>query len=52
MIRAVLDKTRPGSIVIFHINGRGRKTAEALPAILAGLRQRGYHFVQLSELLK
>jgi peptidoglycan-N-acetylglucosamine deacetylase len=52
MIRAVLDKTRPGSILIFHINGRGLKTAEALPAILTGLRQRGFHFVQLSELLK
>jgi peptidoglycan/xylan/chitin deacetylase (PgdA/CDA1 family) len=52
MIRAVLDKTRPGSIVIFHINGRGLKTAEALPTILAGLRERGFHFVQLSELLK
>jgi peptidoglycan/xylan/chitin deacetylase (PgdA/CDA1 family) len=51
MIRAVLGKTRPGSIVIFHINGRGRKTAEALPEILAGLRSRGFHFVQLSELL-
>jgi peptidoglycan/xylan/chitin deacetylase (PgdA/CDA1 family) len=51
MIRAVVDKTRPGSIVIFHINGRGRKTAEALPTILAGLRQRGFRFVQLSELL-
>jgi peptidoglycan/xylan/chitin deacetylase (PgdA/CDA1 family) len=51
MIRAVLGKTRPGSIVIFHINGRGRKTAEALPEILAGLRSRGFHFVPLSELL-
>jgi peptidoglycan/xylan/chitin deacetylase (PgdA/CDA1 family) len=51
MIRAVLEKTRAGSIVIFHINGRGRKTAEALPEILTGLRGRGFHFVQLSELL-
>ena len=51
MIRAVLGKTRAGSIVIFHINGRGLKTAEALPAILTGLRERGFHFVPLSQLL-
>jgi len=51
MTRAVVGKTRPGSIVIFHINGRGRRTAEALPAILDWLRARGFHFVRLSELL-
>jgi peptidoglycan/xylan/chitin deacetylase (PgdA/CDA1 family) len=37
--------------VIFHINGRGRKTAEALPEILRTLRDRGLRFVFLSELL-
>jgi peptidoglycan/xylan/chitin deacetylase (PgdA/CDA1 family) len=51
MIRTVVGKARPGSIVIFHINGRGRRTAEALPRILSGLRERGLRFVFLSELL-
>jgi peptidoglycan/xylan/chitin deacetylase (PgdA/CDA1 family) len=51
MIRNVLEKTRSGSIVIFHINGRGRKTAEALPDILRGLRDRGLRFVSLPDLL-
>jgi peptidoglycan/xylan/chitin deacetylase (PgdA/CDA1 family) len=51
MIRTVLGKARPGSIIIFHINGRGYKTAAALPAILRGLRERGFRFVQLSELM-
>ena len=51
MIRNVLGKARPGSIIIFHINGRGYKTAEALPAILRGLRERGFRFVPLSELM-
>src|SRR6266496_4729 len=51
MIRNVLGKARPGSIVIFHINGRGWKTAEALPAILRGLRERGFRFVPLSALI-
>jgi peptidoglycan/xylan/chitin deacetylase (PgdA/CDA1 family) len=51
LVRNVLDRARPGSIVIFHINGRGRKTAEALPEILKTLRERGLRFVFLSDLL-
>jgi peptidoglycan/xylan/chitin deacetylase (PgdA/CDA1 family) len=51
MIREVLRRARAGSIIIFHINGRGWKTAEALPTILAGLRERGFRFVTLSELM-
>ena len=41
----MLGKARAGSIIIFHINGRGHKTAEALPAIVRGLRERGFRFV-------
>jgi peptidoglycan/xylan/chitin deacetylase (PgdA/CDA1 family) len=51
MIRNVVEHARPGSIVIFHINGRGWETAEALPEILTGLRARGLRFVSLAELL-
>lgn len=51
MIRNVVDNARAGSIVVFHINGRGHKTAEALPVIVRDLRERGFHFVQVSELL-
>jgi peptidoglycan/xylan/chitin deacetylase (PgdA/CDA1 family) len=51
MIREVLRRSRAGSIIIFHINGRGWKTAEALPTILSGLRERGFRFVTLSELM-
>jgi peptidoglycan/xylan/chitin deacetylase (PgdA/CDA1 family) len=51
MIRTVLSKTRVGSIVIFHINGRETKTASALPPILRQLRARGFQFVQISTLL-
>ena len=48
----VLDKTRPGAILIFHINGRAPATATALPGILATLRARGYRFVRLDEVLR
>lgn len=48
----VLYKTRPGTILIFHINGRGWSTAAAMPAILDGLEARGYGFVRLDSLVK
>jgi peptidoglycan/xylan/chitin deacetylase (PgdA/CDA1 family) len=51
MVREVLGKARAGSIIIFHINGRGHKTADALPTIVRGLRERGFRFLQLSELM-
>ena len=51
ILRTVLKKTRPGSIIVFHINGRGWRTAEALPSVITELRQHGFRFVPLSEML-
>ncbi len=51
IVHTVLKKTRPGSIIVFHINGRGWKTAEALPSVISELRLRGFRFVPLSEML-
>jgi peptidoglycan/xylan/chitin deacetylase (PgdA/CDA1 family) len=51
MIRNVVGHARAGSIVIFHINGRGHRTAEALPDILRALRGQGLSFVSLGDLL-
>lgn len=48
----VLSKTRPGDILIFHVNGRAPATAKALPEIVAQLRRRGVQFVRLDEVLK
>jgi peptidoglycan-N-acetylglucosamine deacetylase len=51
LVRDALAQTRPGDILIFHINGRGVHTAEALPRIVDGLSARGYRFVRLDALL-
>ncbi len=51
LTRWVLSQARGGSIVVMHINGNGRHTAEALPAIIDGLRKAGYELVTVSELL-
>jgi peptidoglycan/xylan/chitin deacetylase (PgdA/CDA1 family) len=47
----VLSNVAPGSIVLFHANGRGWHTQGALPGIIAGLKARGYEFATVSELL-
>jgi peptidoglycan-N-acetylglucosamine deacetylase len=48
----VVASARNGSVVVMHINGRGWRTAEALPGIIAGLRNRGFELVTVGELLR
>jgi peptidoglycan-N-acetylglucosamine deacetylase len=48
----ILGKTHPGAIVVAHANGRrGRHTAEALALAIPKLKEDGYQFVTVSELL-
>jgi len=49
----VLAQVRPGSIILIHAMYASRRIArEALPLILAGLRDRGYRAVSVGELLR
>lgn len=47
----IIQSVHPGSIVVFHANGRGRGTAAALPIIIEGLKRKGFDFVTVSDLL-
>ncbi|HOG45854.1 MAG TPA: polysaccharide deacetylase family protein [Anaerolineae bacterium] len=48
----VLERARPGSIILLHVMYSSRaRTMAALPAIIEGLRAKGYRFVTVSELL-
>ncbi len=51
MIKHVLKKTEPGSIILMHANGRGWKTHLAIEPIILGLKTRGYSFLTVSDLL-
>ena len=51
IVRYVTSVARGGSIIVMHINGRGRHTAEALPEIIDILRKKGYRFVTVSRLI-
>jgi peptidoglycan-N-acetylglucosamine deacetylase len=49
----VLDNVRPGSIIEFHPWSPGNAaTRKAIPMVMEELRQDGYQFVTVSELLK
>lgn len=46
----ILQGTVDGSFILLHLHD-GIHTADALPGIIKGLRERGYQFVKMSELL-
>jgi peptidoglycan/xylan/chitin deacetylase (PgdA/CDA1 family) len=50
--RAVVDQVRPGSIVVLHAMYASREqTRQAIGPILDTLKQRGFRFVTVSQLL-
>lgn len=53
IVKNVVDNVQNGSIIILHMNGEptAPKTAEALPLIITSLRNKGFEFVKVSELL-
>lgn len=47
----VVQRTRPGAIVLLHDGGHHPETVEALPGIIEGLQARGFRLVTVTELL-
>lgn len=49
IIKKVLDNTKSGSILLFHNDLQN--TTEALPEVLKGLKEKGFEFVTVDELI-
>lgn len=49
----VVARAKPGSIIILHMHGHPNapKTADAVPEIIRRLKEKGYSFAKVSELL-
>jgi len=47
----ILARAHPGAIIVGHANGRGRNTAAALALAVPKLKEQGYSFVTVSELI-
>lgn len=52
LAKSVIGHTKPGNILIFHINGRGYSTGKALPAIIRSFRDKGFSFVCLRQVIQ
>jgi len=52
MAEDVTRRVRPGSIVLFHANGRGWHTAKALRLLVPKLKSMGYSFATVTELMQ
>ena len=53
IVSNVLSKASPGGIVLFHDGGGDRRnTIAALPKIITSLREQGYEFVTVPQLLE
>ncbi len=50
--RVILHDAKGGSIIVFHMNRNGVHTAEVLPHVIEGLREKGFKLVTVGELLK
>jgi hypothetical protein len=51
IIRGVVGEAKGGSIVVFHMNKNGARTAEVLPEVIKQLREKGFELVTLGEML-
>ena len=51
IVKNVLDNLRPGDIILMHSNGDKAATAEALPIIIKGIKEKGYEIVTLDKML-
>jgi chitin deacetylase len=53
IVEHVRDRVQPGSIIILHVMYKGREESlAAVPGIISALREDGYEFVTVSELLE
>ncbi len=52
IVEHVIERVRPGSIILLHVMYESRETTrEALPGIIDSLREQGYRFATVSELI-
>ena len=52
IVQHVVGQARPGSIILLHVMNASRsESVRAVPAIIQALRNKGYTFVTISELL-
>ncbi|MEN6350571.1 MAG: polysaccharide deacetylase family sporulation protein PdaB [Syntrophomonas sp.] len=52
IIERVSNRAKSGDIILMHASDTCQQTADALPAVLKNLKEKGFEFVTVSELLQ
>lgn len=52
IVNRILTRVHPGDIILLHASDSVPQTPEALPRIIDGLREQGYEFATVTELLQ
>lgn len=52
IVDRVLKRAHPGDIILMHASDTCKQTVDALPQIIDGLKEQGYKFITVSELLE
>ncbi|MEW5761682.1 MAG: polysaccharide deacetylase family sporulation protein PdaB [Bacillota bacterium] len=52
IVNRVLELVHPGAVILMHASDSADQTPAALPAVIRGLKEKGYTLVTVSELLK
>ena len=52
IIERVSNRAHPGDIILMHASDTCKQTPEALPTVIKNLKDKGYEFVFVSDLLK
>lgn len=51
IVNRVVAKVHPGDIILFHASDSAKNTPKALPRVIKELREKGYRFATVSELI-
>ncbi len=52
IVKNATEHIRPGDVILLHCDGDKTETVKALPEIITSLREKGYQFVDLGEMLQ
>lgn len=52
IVNRVLERAHPGAIILMHASDSAEQTPEALPRVIAGLKEKGFELLTVSELLE
>ncbi len=52
IVERVIKRLKPGGIILLHASDTPVQTADALPILLAKIKEQGYEIVTVSQLLE